>query len=144
MRRAVEASRTAEPLWSRIGRGKNNMALKTIIMVKRKAGLSPEAFREGYEKSHSRIAVRLFGHLWPEYRRNYLETGRTFDGAEGGPDEIEYDAIWEYTVADEAAREEAAKIYLANVDLIKEDEARWFDQKKSWIVSAETIEEKLR
>jgi len=40
--------------------------------------------------------VRLFGHLWLEYRRNYLQTGRTFLDIQGGPDQIEYDAISEY------------------------------------------------
>lgn len=119
------------------------MPVKMIVMVKRKPGLSPEAFRDGYENSHSRIAVRLFGHLWTEYRRNYLQTGRTFEGVEGGPDVIEYDAISEFILRDEAALEEMGRISAANFEMIKEDEARWFDQAKCWIVAAETVEENL-
>ena len=44
------------------------MPIRHIIMVRRKQGLSPEEFRRGYEESHSRIAVRLFGHLFLSYR----------------------------------------------------------------------------
>ena len=120
------------------------MPVKMIVMVKRKPGLTPEQFRDGYENSHSRIAVRLFGHLWLEYRRNYLQTGRTFEGQEGGADVIEYDAISEFVLRDEAALEEMGRISAANFAMIKEDEAKWFDQSKCWIVAAETVEEDLQ
>jgi hypothetical protein len=120
------------------------MPVKMIVMVKRKPGLTPEQFRDGYENSHSRIAVRLFGHLWLEYRRNYLQSGRTFEGQEGGVDVIEYDAISEFILRDEAALEEMGRISAANFAMIKEDEAKWFDQAKCWIVAAETVEEDLR
>ena len=36
------------------------------------------------------------------------------------------------------------RISAANFEMIKEDEARWFDQAKCWIVAAETVEENLR
>jgi hypothetical protein len=114
-----------------------------IVMVKRKPGLTPEQFRDGYENSHSRIAVKLFGHLWLEYRRNYLQTGRTFEGREGGADVIEYDAISEFILRDEAALEEKGRISAANFKMIKEDEAKLFEQAKCWIVAAETVEENL-
>lgn len=119
------------------------MPVKMIVMVKRKVGISPEEFRHGYETSHSRIAVRLFGHLWLEYRRNYLQTGGTFAGATGGPDEIEYDAVSEFVLRDEAALEEMNRIAAEHHDMLKEDEARWFDQAKCWLVRAETVEENL-
>lgn len=38
------------------------MAFKMILLLRRKKGLTPEEFREGYENSHSRIGVRLYGH----------------------------------------------------------------------------------
>jgi len=118
--------------------------LTMIVMVKRRPDLSPEAFREGYETSHSRIAVRLFGHLWLSYRRSYLQTGHSFDGRHGGPDIIEYDAISQFVLRDAAALEEMGRITAANLAMIKEDEARWFDQAKCWVVAAETVEEVLR
>lgn len=125
------------------------MQIKKIVMVKRKPGLSPEAFREGYENSHARIAVELFGHLWTEYRRNYLKTGHSFGkgtapGATGGAEEIGFDAISEFVLPDEAALAEMNRISLQHFARIKEDEAKWFDQAKCWLVTCETIEENLR
>jgi hypothetical protein len=123
------------------------MAVKMIVMVRRKPSLTPEQFRDGYENSHSRIAVELFGHLWLEYRRNYLTTGRRFEPeagvGSGGPAEIGFDAVSEFVLRDEAALEEMGRISAANFDRIKQDEAKWFDQSRSWIVSCETVEEDL-
>ena len=124
------------------------MPIKVIVMVKRKPGLSAEEFRAGYENSHSRIAVRLFGHLWTEYRRNYLLAGHSFAqgtdaGDRGGPDDIGYDAISEFILRDSAAAEEMARIGRQNREMIQEDEARWFDRKRCWAVRCETIEEDL-
>lgn len=123
------------------------MPIKMIVMVKRKPGLTPEQFRDGYENSHARIAVELFGHLWLEYRRNYLTIGRSFEpglgGGTGGPDEIGFDAVSEYILRDEAAQTEMARIAGEHRARIKEDEAKWFDQSRCWIVGCETIEEDL-
>jgi hypothetical protein len=123
------------------------MPIKIIVMVRRKPGLTPEEFRAGYENSHSRIAVELFGHLWLEYRRNYLLEGRSFEpgahGGTGGPAEIGFDAVSEYVLRDAAAQAEMARIARENWDLIKEDEARWFDQDRCWSVTCETMEENL-
>ena len=123
------------------------MLIKRIIMVRRKAGLTPEQFRDGYENSHSRIAVELFGHLWLDYRRNYLTVGRSFEpgdhGGEGGPAEIGFDAVSEFLLRDEAALAEMGRIAEANMARIKEDEARWFDQTRCWNVACETVVEDL-
>lgn len=127
------------------------MPIKKIVMVKRKAGLTPEQFRDGYENSHSRIAVELFGHLWLEYRRNYLTTGYSFEpgprenghDSAGGADAIGFDAVSEFVLRDEAAMAEMGRIALENHQRIKEDEARWFDQSRCWLVGCETIEEDL-
>lgn len=118
------------------------MPVKKIVMVKRKPGLTPEQFRDGYENSHSRIAVELFGHLWLEYRRNYLLTGYNFTNDEGGPEAIGFDAVSEFILPDEDALGEMNRISAANIERIKEDEAKWFDQSRCWIVACETIEEK--
>ncbi|HEY9315707.1 EthD domain-containing protein [Williamsia sp.] len=123
------------------------MPITMLIMAKRKAGLTPEQFREGYEKSHSRIAVNLFGHLWTSYRRTYLVEGHRFaesaTGWAGGPAELHYDAISEYILRDAAAADEMIRIAVENLDLIKEDEALWFDQVNSWSVTTESLEEDL-
>ena len=120
------------------------MPIKKIVMVRRKAGLSPEAFRDGYENSHSRIAVRLFGHLWLSYSRNYLLTGSNFkSGLNDGPDIVGFDAVSEFVLRDEAAWTEMNRIATENIEMIKEDEARWFDQVHSWLLDCETIVEDL-
>ena len=124
------------------------MAIKMMVLVKRKSGLTVEEFRDGYEGSHSRIAVELFGHLWSEYRRNYLQAGHSFaqgprSGDTGSPDEFGYDAISEFILRDEAARAEMGRISAENYDRLREDEARWFELKHCWVVTCETIEEDL-
>ncbi len=119
--------------------------IRMIIMVRRKPGLSPEEFREGYENSHSRIAVRLFGHLWLSYRRNYLKAGRAFalPGQALGPDEAGFDAISEYVLRDAAALAEMSRIGAENYEMIKADEALWFDQAHSYAFTCETMVEDL-
>jgi hypothetical protein len=119
------------------------MPIKIIVMVRRKQGLTPEQFRDGYEGSHSRIAVDLFGHLWLSYRRNYLtRTGNNFArGGPEGPDEIGFDAVSEFVLRDEAAQAEMGRIAQENMAMIKEDEAKWFDQAHCWTVGCETIVE---
>jgi hypothetical protein len=117
--------------------------IRRIVMVRRKPGLSLEEFRKGYEESHSRIAVRLFGHLWLSYRRNYLTTGHCFAG--GGEtaraEDTGFDAISEYVLRDEAALAEMARIGAEHMAEIKADEARWFDQAHCWNMRCETVEE---
>ena len=117
------------------------MPVKIIVMVRRKAGLSPEQFRDGYENSHAAMAVRLFGHLWLSYQRNYLtRTGNNFArGGPEGPDEIGFDAVSEFVLRDEAAQAEMGRIAQENMAMIKEDEARWFDQAHCWTVGCETV-----
>jgi len=122
------------------------MPVKKILLLRRKQGLTPAQFRDGYENSHSRIGVELFGHLWIGYRRNYLTRGYPFtvsNGALAGPEDVGYDAISEFILRDEAALEEMGRIAQANWARIKEDELKWFDEVHSYVMSCETIEEDL-
>jgi len=117
------------------------MPIKKIVMVRRKAGLTPEQFRDGYENSHAAMAVELFGHLWLSYERNYLTLGHNFErsGEGEGPAEIGFDAVSAFVLRDAAADAEMSRIAAANWDRIKEDEARWFDQAHCWTVGCETV-----
>ncbi len=117
------------------------MPIKKLVMVRRKPGLTPEQFRDGYENSHSRIAVRLFGHLWLAYTRNYVLTGYNFTSDEGNADVVGFDAISEFILPDQAALDEMNRISMENMEMIKEDEAKWFDQSRCWIMSCETFVE---
>lgn len=119
------------------------MPIRRIVMVKRKQGLTPQQFRDGYEGSHARIAVALFGHLWLSYRRNYLTSGHNFAlGSETAlAEDTGFDAISEYVLRDEAALAEMGRIGAENLAMIKEDEAKWFDQARCWNMSCESLEE---
>ena len=119
------------------------MPIKKIVMVRRKQGLTPEQFRDGYENSHSRLAVELFGHLWLSYRRNYLTTGHCFAeaGENKGPAEIGFDAVSEFVFRDEHSYAEMGKISAEDVARLKADEDKWFDVSHSFLVSCETVEE---
>src|SRR3546814_858073 len=116
-------------------------------MVRRKRGLSFEAFRRGYEESHARIAVRLFGHLWQEYRRNYLGDAFCFAAGAGSSAEdahaTGYDAISELIFKDTAALEEMNRIAIKHRDELWADEERWFDRPNCWMVMCDTVAEPL-
>jgi hypothetical protein len=114
------------------------MPIRMVVLVARRPDLSHEEFRRGYETSHAPLAVRLFGHLWLSYRRNYVRSSRNFAGVHQS---LEYDAISEFVLRDAAALEEMGRIGVANQKLIHEDEERWFDRARCWIVSCETIED---
>ena len=48
--------------------------IKILWLLKRKAGITPEQFRERYER-HARLGQELAGHLISRYKRNYkIET----------------------------------------------------------------------
>jgi len=119
------------------------MPIKMLVMVRRRADLTPEEFYDGYENSHSRHAVRLFGHLWLAYRRNYLITPRNFSGDMTGVDAVGFDAVSEFILRDEAAAEEMGRISREHMELLQADEAKWFDVKHCWKISCKTIEEDL-
>lgn len=118
------------------------MSIKKIVLVRRKQGLTPEEFRDGYENSHARIAVRLFGHLWLSYTRHYLLPGRNFkSGAYDSVETMGFDAISEFVLPNEAAWDEMNRIGAENTQLIKGDEARWFDQVHCWLADCDPVVE---
>lgn len=126
------------------------MAVKLLVMVKRKPGLSDKEFREGYENGHARLAVRLFGHLWTEYRRNWLGAAHSFaEGGgpaaaeQGGAHRVGYDVISEIVFPDAAALEEMNRLALVHHEELKADEERWFDRPNCWMVACDTVEENL-
>ncbi len=128
------------------------MAIKTILMLKRRKGMSADEFRTAYETRHSRLALRLFGHLWLEYRRNYLGPASRFSEATGTPTNEEaagvvspYDVITEIVYRDLAALEESNRIAAlpVNARLLAEDEESMFDREACLVSIADVIEEDL-
>ena len=132
------------------------MAIKVILLLKRKQGMTPAAFREEYETGHSRLGLKLFGHLWTEYRRNYLGAANNFVNAiqAGGAvpsrgevsrtAESPYDVVTELIFPDEAALQEMNRIASANAKIIADDELRLFDRENCVMTVCETLEEDLR
>jgi hypothetical protein len=128
------------------------MPIKVIIMVKRKAGLTPEQFRHAYETGHSRLALKLFGHLWLEYRRHYLKGANSFVAAAGipgygaGQAECAFDAISETVFPDMDALQESNRIASLpeNKRMLAEDEERLFDRHNCWVAVADMVSDDPR
>jgi hypothetical protein len=128
------------------------MPVKVILMLKRKDDMTPEAFRSAYEGGHSRIGLRLFGHLWSEYRRNYLGPANSFAAEAGTPlddataeSRCPYDVITEFVFEDMAGLEEMNRIAAIpeNKRLLSEDEETLFDRECCWVSVCEVLEEDL-
>ena len=120
------------------------MPVKALVLVKRRSDLSDEVFRERYD-GHVGLAIKHFGHLWLDYRRNFIGASAPF-AAETAGEGPAYDAIAEITFRDMAAVEESQRIaqdpQVARV--LATDEERIFDRQISRIAICEVVETKLR
>ena len=108
---------------------------KVIWLLKRKAGISHEQFRQHYERSHVAMAQHYFGDLLIEYRRNYkTETwggGVPTDQAGGfGPFEWDYDCLAEWVMPSEDAFEQINRIFADPVigKAFHDDEEHFLDR----------------
>jgi hypothetical protein len=126
------------------------MTIRVLVLLKRKPGMSAEEFRRAYESGHSRLAVRLFGHLWKQYRRHYLGAANSFTDVRGAAAETTtaefpapFDVITELVLDDLSAFEEMNCIVAQNRELLAEDEERLFDRPNCRILVCDTVEEKL-
>ena len=45
---------------------------KVLHFIKRKPHMTHEQFKEHFERSHAAMALKFCGHLFSEYRRNYV------------------------------------------------------------------------
>ncbi len=99
--------------------------IKTIALLTRKPGTSPEQFRDYYERVHAPGALaRIPALARADYRRNFIESGPA--AASPRPD---FDVITEISFADEADYQEFRRS-LADPAIqawIAEDEARFSD-----------------
>ena len=117
--------------------------IKLILLAKRKAGMSREAFIDYYENQH----VPLVGRLAPgqsAYRRNYVRHDRVaippdFTG------ELEYDVvtevIWKDRESHARTMEKAADPEIAQQ--IAEDEEKFFERESMRFFVVETHESDL-
>ena len=109
---------------------------KVIHLIKRKSHLSHEQFRDHFERSHAAMALKFCGHLFSDYRRNYVNGA--FGGGDSrqvesayGPMDWEWDLLSEWIVADEAALHEIYRIMESPgiKHLFEEDEDRIIDRR---------------
>jgi hypothetical protein len=127
------------------------MTIRIMVLLKRKPGLSPEAFRRAYEQGHSRLAVKLFGHLWSQYRRHYLGSANTFMEVKGAPSDnsgaelsaAPFDVITELVFENAADLDAMNRVVAENQALLAEDEGRMFDRPACLLVRCDTVEEDL-
>lgn len=75
---------------------------KVVLLMKRKAGLSLEAFKDYYERNHAPMAKRLLGEYMLRYTRNYRSGGISTEKTDA-PDGEDFDVITEIWYKDKAS-----------------------------------------
>jgi hypothetical protein len=113
----------------------SNPEVTVVTLLKRKAGMSREAFVDYYESRHAVLATRVVPGLI-DYRRLYLDPDHMAFGMPAASPG--YDVITMLVFADRAAYQEAFAA-LSNVEIsqqIAEDEEQLFDRSciRAWIV----------
>jgi hypothetical protein len=117
------------------------VAMKIVILIKKKPGMSREAFINHYETSHSVIGKRLLGHLWTKYVRNYPKGLMDYQPEQNSVDDS-YDAVTEIWLKDEAALAEMGRIINLpeNNRIILADEEKFQDRKKTRLLIVDEVD----
>ncbi|HKT72182.1 MAG TPA: EthD domain-containing protein [Steroidobacteraceae bacterium] len=108
---------------------------RLMVLLKRKPGMTQEAFRRHYEDVHAALGTQFFGGLMVAFRRYYPTELKPFPSdwgslASTAPDPGAFDAITVYSFRDEAARRE----YLRRMNdpaiasVLMRDEERFLDR----------------
>jgi EthD domain len=122
--------------------------VKILWLIKRKAGVTPEQFRERYER-HARLGLKIMGHLMCRYRRNYQldawggGTPTTHDGSTTfGVVAFEYDCISEVCFPTEEAYNERLRVFAdpLRAKQFYDDEEDFLDRKSVIMVRCEEVE----
>src|SRR5579862_3635974 len=105
---------------------------KVIHLVKRKPHLTHEQFRAHFERSHAAMALKFCGHLFREYRRNYVTIvlgggDPRQEGSGFGEMEWQWDLLEEWTTESEEDFHEITRIMESPgiKRLFQEDEDRF-------------------
>ena len=118
---------------------------KFIFLAKRREGMTHEQFREHYENSHAQLALKHFGKLLINYRRNYVRHVSGIPTPTGAPSvapDFDYDVITEFTLIDDAAHAEWERL-VGDPELsliLAEDEARFIDRKDFLMIDCEEVD----
>lgn len=103
--------------------------LKVVLLVKRKAGLTREQYRDRYESGHAPLAIVQLPTL-RKYKRNFVQMP---PGAKEPP----FDSITEFYFEDEAAWEATKQLMQGEVGkILAADEAEFMDRSsmRSYVV----------
>ena len=109
--------------------------IKVIHLIKRKPHLTHEQFREHFERSHAAMALKFCGHLFKEYRRNYVNV--VYGGDDSRKPDNSYGAMeWDWDLLSEwivASEEDLHKIFAIMESaeyrhFFEEDEDRFIDR----------------
>jgi len=108
---------------------------KVIHLIKRQNHLTHEQFRDHFERSHAAMALKFCGHLFTEYRRNYVNV--VYGGGDSrkensgyGPMEWQWDLLSEWILPSEENLHEIYRIMQTPgiAHLFEEDEDRFIDR----------------
>lgn len=113
--------------------------IKQIGLLKRKPGMTPEAFRSYYESSHRVIGEKYLAGYATRYMRRFLEPLST------GTDEQEFDVILEVWYPDQETYERC-RAHLSTPEAAAEiaaDEEQLFDRPKNRFFIVEEHESEL-
>jgi len=115
------------------------MAHRILLLMKRKPGMSMEAFRDYYENHHIPLCAKYMSGI-AGYRRNYLVPQRHAES--GANKELPYDVITELIFDDEATYKATVE-YLATTvmsDEVVNDEMNLFDRPTMRMATVEECE----
>jgi len=103
------------------------MTVKAIALLKRKPGISREAFVKHYETSHVPLMMGLLRGVL-DYRRNYVDGVDSVAGPAAAP--FGYDSVTELWFEDRAAFDDAMRIMVdpERGPKVAEDEEHFIDR----------------
>ncbi len=116
---------------------------KILIFLKRRPGMSIEAFRDYYENTHAKLGEKYSTGV-QRYMRRFLDP--LPDVATGIIEELPFDVVTELWFEDEAVFR-ATVTYLSTSimpDEVVEDEKKLFDRSKSRIATVVECESRLK
>lgn len=119
--------------------------IKIVVLLKKREGMTAAEFRHHYETRHAVLAMRHFGHLWVEYRRNYPISSASFESHAEDAEVAatpEYDAVTEIVMRDQAAFDEFLRLLAVpeTRKLFSDDEARFADRRRSKFTVCEVVQ----
>ena len=108
---------------------------KVLHFIKRKDHLTHEEFKAHFERSHAAMAIKFCGHLFSEYRRNYVN--KAWSGGDSrqpdsgyGLRDWDWDLISEWILPNKEALEEIYRVMQQPGinELFHADEDRFIDR----------------